>query len=66
RWYVSTLQRRYVRPLVRWYVTSCTPESFQINVSYILNAQILAPVAPFIAATGASWPEKFGGSIRIV
>ena len=51
---------------VRWYVTSCTPESFQINVSYILNAQILAPVAPFIAATGASWPEKFGGSIRIV
>ena len=51
---------------VRWYVTSCTPESFQINVSYIRNVQILAPVAPFIAATGASWAEKFGRTVKIV
>lgn len=51
---------------VRWYVTSCTPESFQINVSYILNAQILAPVAAIKGATGASWAEKFGGKIKIV
>ena len=26
----------------------------------------VALVAPFIAATGASWPEKFGGNIKIV
>ena len=58
--------RRYVHPLVRWYITRCTSEGFQINVSYIRNEQILALVAPFIAATGASWPEKFGRNIKIV
>ena len=61
--YVATEVCTYVVILVH---TSCTSESFQINVSYIRNAQILALVAPFIAATGASWPEKFGGNIKMV
>ena len=63
---VHPLQRWYVHPLQRWFITSGTPERFQINVSYIRNVQIQASVAPFIAATGASWPEKFGGNIKIV
>lgn len=39
-------------------------------IDFVTNFDIwvkkVALVAPFIAATGASWPEKFGGNIRIV
>ena len=40
--------------------------SVQVNVTYIGNESKVALVAPFIAATGASWPEKFGRNIKMV
>ena len=39
-------------------------------IDFVTNFDILdkrvAFVAPFIAATGASWPEKFGRNIKIM
>lgn len=38
----------------------------QFNVTYIGNKSKVALVAPMIAATAASWPEKFGGFAKMV
>ena len=38
----------------------------QINVTYIGSESMVALVAPMIAATEASWPEKFGRNIKMV
>ena len=38
----------------------------QFNVTYIGNKSKVALVAPMIAATEASWSEKFGRNIKMV